>query len=241
MPSIVTDILFLIADFLAATVLYNLYYSKNYNIFIVLMIAAFVFYGIAVYILRKNRVVANAVANVEDTYPGLSFWFRLSHIAGLIYLPIALAIAYLAANAKGSELFAVLFFITAPGLSIFVIRIVAKDKIEPVQKQHPALKSAALILFVYVFAFFDAAFREAGFFLCREITRELVSREAMQPAWYIQFFYRVLFIWMFYLPMRMWLFIPERKNRLSIIFLIAAIFIILLSGIVKLPAILSYF
>jgi len=228
MITYMADILYVVTDYTVSFVLNNLYEEKNYNIFIILTTLSFIFYPSAVYFIRKNPGVSESYNSFKNEHPSLSFWIILSHIAGLIYLPIGMAVFFIASGFRGNEYLVLAFFIIAPCLSIFTIRIIAKEDIKAFQNNTPCIRPAVFLIFIFAFAFFNLTFKKAGFFLCSALTFEVTG--ISEPAWYFLLFYKILFIWMFYLPMRLWLYMPEKGNKTAFASLVLSVIVIILSA-----------
>lgn len=97
--------LFVVADFVAARYLVRVYRSGDMDTFILLMFSAFLSYSWGIRLVSREKEFAEYEKKLEARIPNLFFWMRLSRVAALMYLPVAVFVLYVAAEARGTIVF----------------------------------------------------------------------------------------------------------------------------------------
>lgn len=236
--SFIQDIIFILVDIVAVKWLVSMYESGNSDLFLIITAATFYLYALTLHFIQQWPVFIKAHQELRSKHESLLFWIKISHVFAFIYIPIGLFLAYVDESGvykgSGEILFMILF---AMGfIPILIGRAMGKEDQyrEPLEQRFPFYKYLVMILgFVLVFAFVEAVFSRTGDYLMGELTREITQdydSATVQPLWYLTLGYRVLFLWFVYLPIRIWLFIPESKNLGKKISFAVSMLIILFNG-----------
>ena len=234
--SVVQDILFVLADLIAIKWLITLFQSNRGDWLLIVECLVFYFYGISVYLIFRWSPFVKAHQEAGGNQVGLLFWLKISHIFAFLYIPIGLFLAYLSDSGvyKGNEIVLLVILFALLFIPIIIGRAMGQSGRESKKDFSLPLLLLMNLGFVLAFAFMEVAFREVGDYLLGELTR-MITKDfisiTIQPPWYLILIYRILFLWFIYLPMRLWLFIPQRKSLAAKISFGASILIILLWGL----------
>ncbi len=235
----ITDALFIAADVAAVTLFRQLYTGEHAEGLLVLQSVVFCLYAWLILSLHRTRTfqVAHQVLNYK--IPNLLFWLKLCHVFAFIYIPFGLFIYFVseAGNYTGDGDFILIVFLLLPAAPLLIGRSMGTDSNpETAKHSHPLtmLRWFALNMgFIAVFAFTDIAFKNLGDWLCLELTRELtgIYHAETEPLMFLKIIYSALFIWLVYIPVRMWLLIPFYRNRLKVAGFVFSLLIIFLNSV----------
>lgn len=238
--SFVQDIIFVLVDIAAIKWLVSLYESNNADLFLISTAATFYLYAVALHLVQQWPVFIEAHKQAREKHETLLFWVKLSHVFAFIYIPIGLFIAYVAGSGvyKGSGITIIVVIFAMAFIPILIGRAMGQEDKYSHSKlpKFPFYKYLIMIIgFVLVFAFVEAVFSRTGDYLMGELTRTITkdyNSEVVQPLWYLTLGYRILFLWFVYVPIRMWLFIPESKSLGRKVSFGVSIILILLAGFI---------
>lgn len=237
--SFVQDVVFVLVDIVAVKWLVNLYASGNSDLFLIITAATFYLYAAALNFIQQWPIFIKAHQELRKKHESLLFWIKISHVFGFIYIPIGLFIVYVAESGvyKGSGEILLIILFAMGFIPILIGRAMGREDQYnySAPPKFPFYRYLVMILgFVLVFAFVEAVFSRTGNYLMGELTREITGdydSAIVQPLWYLTLGYRVLFLWFVYIPIRMWLFIPESKSLGKKVSFAVSVLIILFTGL----------
>ena len=222
------SLVFAVADLAAVRWLRSAFRSDNAIPLLLLIMSAFLAYTIGVRFISRSREYKKFYAEFSGMHPTLNFWLKLSHIAVLIYLPIALFILVLTNGARGNDLVITAMFFITPPLTLLMLVQIAKTTGNGGTTSKKARTAATGLLF-WSFLFFDILFTESSGYLAGQFLRELHLSSSKSLLFLIPF--RLLFLWCLFIPMRLWTFESIRLSVVEKFVLLSVLLTILFNGI----------
>jgi len=239
MKTIFYDLLFIITDIVAIKWLTTFNNAENADLFLLTEIAVFIIYIIAVRFANQNPAYIEGEKRLKSKHPSLLFLLKVGHVFAFLYIPFGLIFTRILESGKyrGEEMLLVLFIMVSPFMAIFLAKSMGEnEKVTELLKSGKNIfneyKRVFMLLgFTITLAFIETVFGRAGYVLSGYISQE-VGGSALEPYWFITLIYRLLFLWMVYIPIRLWLFAPSSDDKISQLSFGVSIFIILVSGVV---------
>ena len=225
----IINVLFVAADIVAARYLVRVYLSGNMDAFIVLMLSAFLAYSLGIRLVSREREFAEYEKKLEKHIPKTFFWMRMSHLAALVYLPVAFFVLYLSGGGKGDDCFLTLAFMSFPVLTVFLLLQVGSVKRGKTSSRR--LAPAYVPLFLWSFAFFDVVFIESE----RTLSSLFLAETGLPGtyAWVFAFLYRAGFLWFIFFPMRFWVQRGEPKTLVTRAVFLGTVMLIFFNGFLR--------
>lgn len=235
----IMDALFIAADVAAVTLYRQLYTSAYVEGLLVMQSVIFCLYAWLILLVHRTGLFQIAHHELDNRFPNLLFWLKLGHVFAFIYIPFGLFVYSVseAGNYTGDGGFILIVFLLLPAAPLLIGRSMGTDA-SPASAKHSypltMLRWFALNLgFIAVFAFIDITFKNLGDWICLELTRELtgIYHADTEPLMILKIIYSVLFVWLVYIPVRMWLLIPFYRNRLKVAGFVFSLLIIFLNSV----------
>jgi hypothetical protein len=236
----VQDLLFILTDFSVSYGLMRVILDNPADVFLVTETLVFALYPLSVYWIHQWPPFVESHRALRDRIPNFLFWIKLSHVAAFIYIPIGLFVVFIVREDRTvnyDEILLIVFLILI-FVPIFIGKAMGQEDRYRANDIVPELPYPRYILmnfgFIITFAFVSVAFKDVGNYMMTELTKEITNiynNPGQQPLWYLKAAYQIIFLWTVYIPIRMWLFIPQSKNLFAKISFAAAIIIVFINGL----------
>jgi hypothetical protein len=233
------DVLFIAADLWVSSGYRSFYESRNVDVLLILECLFFLLYAWMIRICHQWPQFIRAHQELENKIPSTLFWLKLGHIFSFIYIPFGLFIFFLTDTGvyNGDGELVIIVFLLMPFTPILIGWAIGTDM--KCSEANPEKLNIFYWIFlnagfIIVFAFIDITFKNLGDWLCLELTKEItgVYRGDIEPLMILEIIYRVLFIWLVFIPVRMWLLIPFYKDKLKMIGFVLSIIFLLCNDII---------
>ncbi len=228
-----TDVAFILMSILFYKMFLKIYHTQT-TIFVLFIFLVFGLYGITLRLSLRNPIYMNQNKTFTSKYKKTSFWLKISHILAFIYIPLAIFIFYSVKQNVNEGPVIILSFVLIPFLSLFVIACIGKEKSSKKNIEKKYLKKYIIFLtfsLLLVFLFIEVVFWSSGYTVTLTITQKIFNIDAKVPSLIPLVIYRLLFLWLIYIPIRLTLYLNQETSSFSTFTFILSCFIILLNGI----------